>query len=386
MMLFYRCLNGGTCIDGVDNFTCSCPPDLTGIFCECLILDDNDTDCSYIRSTSLTVPTSVFNKTISTSSTTRTTQFYITTESLSTLSSSERTYESSSPEISTEIPESTSPFTESSSVPTVTETYVPNITSVTLEYNITSSRFFSTDMLSSTPYGTYTSIYYGSETPFTDVTTQILESTSTLFGSTETEEITSSTTIAETSFSDITKVATTIPTYSETFTSTSLTSPFIEKTSSEEPSFSTPSSTEMSEFFTGLENVTTSILTSIKDISTVFTKTEYPYTSGATEGPPSKTPKSINWTEPTSIEESSTKIIFTSVPDTSVSYSTLTSSDVIGTTWSEETTTDIEIVTAHPMPDCSLTPCHHGGTCIVTIEGHKVGIILKFPFHAFVFR
>lgn len=44
-------MNGGTCIDGVDNFTCSCPPNLTGVLCECLILDDKNLDCTYIRPT-----------------------------------------------------------------------------------------------------------------------------------------------------------------------------------------------------------------------------------------------------------------------------------------------------------------------------------------------
>lgn len=37
-------MNGGTCIDGVDDFTCSCPPGLTGLLCECLILDDTEED------------------------------------------------------------------------------------------------------------------------------------------------------------------------------------------------------------------------------------------------------------------------------------------------------------------------------------------------------
>ncbi|KAG6459365.1 hypothetical protein O3G_MSEX011328, partial [Manduca sexta] len=46
-----RCMNGGTCIDGVDNFTCSCPPRLAGTLCECLILDDNTLDCEYVSPT-----------------------------------------------------------------------------------------------------------------------------------------------------------------------------------------------------------------------------------------------------------------------------------------------------------------------------------------------
>ncbi|XP_039278690.1 protein eyes shut [Nilaparvata lugens] len=46
-----RCWNGGTCIDGVDNYTCSCPPSLTGRHCECLILDNGHLDCTYVVTT-----------------------------------------------------------------------------------------------------------------------------------------------------------------------------------------------------------------------------------------------------------------------------------------------------------------------------------------------
>lgn len=46
-------MNGGTCIDGVDNFTCSCPPRLTGPLCECLIFDDGTYDCEYVSPTPL---------------------------------------------------------------------------------------------------------------------------------------------------------------------------------------------------------------------------------------------------------------------------------------------------------------------------------------------
>lgn len=55
-------MNGGTCIDGVDDFTCSCPPQLTGLLCECLILDEVDQgaeggsnlNCNYTRNDSTT--------------------------------------------------------------------------------------------------------------------------------------------------------------------------------------------------------------------------------------------------------------------------------------------------------------------------------------------
>ena len=30
-----RCFNGGSCQDGVDSYTCSCPADVSGVNCEC---------------------------------------------------------------------------------------------------------------------------------------------------------------------------------------------------------------------------------------------------------------------------------------------------------------------------------------------------------------
>ncbi|XP_030080407.1 protein eyes shut [Drosophila hydei] len=42
-----RCMNGGVCIDGVDTFSCSCPPLLTGMLCECLMVGEESLDCNY---------------------------------------------------------------------------------------------------------------------------------------------------------------------------------------------------------------------------------------------------------------------------------------------------------------------------------------------------
>ncbi|XP_059616648.1 protein eyes shut, partial [Phlebotomus argentipes] len=50
------CQNGGTCIDGVDDFSCSCPPDLSGSLCECLVLTDGNFNCNYTRPPGWSLP------------------------------------------------------------------------------------------------------------------------------------------------------------------------------------------------------------------------------------------------------------------------------------------------------------------------------------------
>ncbi|GAB0086236.1 Protein eyes shut [Sergentomyia squamirostris] len=64
------CQNGGTCIDGVDDFTCSCPSDLSGSLCECLILLDGDFNCNYTRPPDWTPPPLSSTTTMVTSTTT----------------------------------------------------------------------------------------------------------------------------------------------------------------------------------------------------------------------------------------------------------------------------------------------------------------------------
>ncbi|CAH2066331.1 unnamed protein product, partial [Iphiclides podalirius] len=76
-----RCMNGGSCIDGVDNFTCSCPPNLTGPLCECLILDEDNYNCEYVS------PTAIY-ETTSTSFLTTKTEKQTTTIVATTMSTS----------------------------------------------------------------------------------------------------------------------------------------------------------------------------------------------------------------------------------------------------------------------------------------------------------
>uniref|UniRef100_A0A1A9WEY9 EGF-like domain-containing protein n=1 Tax=Glossina brevipalpis TaxID=37001 RepID=A0A1A9WEY9_9MUSC len=51
-----RCMNGGVCIDGVDTFSCSCPPLLTGMLCECLMIGEDSLDCNYTAPSTSATP------------------------------------------------------------------------------------------------------------------------------------------------------------------------------------------------------------------------------------------------------------------------------------------------------------------------------------------
>lgn len=56
-----RCTNGGTCIDGVDEFHCSCPTGFVGSFCECLLLGNGTMDCNYTAPTGATTSTPFYS-------------------------------------------------------------------------------------------------------------------------------------------------------------------------------------------------------------------------------------------------------------------------------------------------------------------------------------
>ncbi|EDW11527.2 protein eyes shut [Drosophila mojavensis] len=62
-----RCMNGGVCIDGVDTFSCSCPPLLTGMLCECLMVGEESLDCNYTAPATAAPPLSVTPSVLSSS-------------------------------------------------------------------------------------------------------------------------------------------------------------------------------------------------------------------------------------------------------------------------------------------------------------------------------
>lgn len=131
---------------------------------------------------------------------------------------------------------------------------------------------------------------------------------------------------------------------------------FANKTKTSE--FSTAITFPFTREVTFLTSTPTSAQTTTEDIIS----TKHPIEPSTLE-PFSKTPKSINWTEKVTTLEYTTEI---SSSSTSISLDTSSSS-------TEEPTTITEIVTATSQkPDCAITPCQNGGTCIVTVEGSQV--------------
>nr|XP_022918881.1 protein eyes shut [Onthophagus taurus]XP_022918882.1 protein eyes shut [Onthophagus taurus]XP_022918883.1 protein eyes shut [Onthophagus taurus] len=148
-----RCMNGGSCIDGIDTFTCSCPPKLTGLYCECLILEDNSLDCTYIKPTIIDFTTTEIPITFTTTSTVFTEMPNSTTNLIdltnftqtesSTKSSSESTFSTFSTEstfitsIPTETPISLSTISNTTSTLTERSTTKLFSTEITTILNVT---------------------------------------------------------------------------------------------------------------------------------------------------------------------------------------------------------------------------------------------------------
>ncbi|KAL1124136.1 hypothetical protein AAG570_001906 [Ranatra chinensis] len=107
------CLNGGSCIDGVDSYSCSCPTGLTGRFCECVI-SDGSIDCNHIRPT-IGVPTTSSVETEYDSSTTvlvHSTDYEVSSRSGTELFTETVTQGFSTKSVTEEMIDETSPFLE----------------------------------------------------------------------------------------------------------------------------------------------------------------------------------------------------------------------------------------------------------------------------------
>lgn len=347
-------MNGGTCIDGVDNFTCSCPSNLTGVLCECLIIGSNEFDCAYVSPTIITITSS-------------TRMGYIPTKiSTTTLSN-----------LSTEIEKLTTEFM-------IETTEVPNLITFSTETESVAPTLAVTEKSTSPP-----SIITELSTEFTYEQSTTQHSTTSIVNETSSEGITTLTPTAETT-SEIS--STTLETTFKTTTPEEKSSQITSKTITTPPS------------------KITSVATEIPSTNEPFYSTEYSQTeSSETETAIFETSK---YPQPTTEESRSTVSIETTaapnvtiVPRTTIISSEettpfvyteetiLTSSvtpfltmeprsegmptsfSTIGTTISS----DYNVTTPHTViPDCTKigNECRNGGTCTFDSMGYRVCMYL----------
>lgn len=319
--LNYRCVNGGTCIDGIDEFTCSCPTGLTGLFCECLLLETGDMDCNY------TAP-----------------------ETSSIIYSTE--YDTAA---------TSQPFTISSSKTSIpihdkTNSIVPNATAdISSTTTIQIPTQMSTDTETSTQFNTlFTTIYTSLET----LSTMFTESSSS-----------SSSSIPEAIVP--TSSTTTISIETETTTSTTT-----DNTSNDR----TTSTIQPIEIMPPIELITTPTTPSTADITTTGTSgtvltTLTPYfTDSPQSSSTSRTmPSSSTTTIPSSTANDDSR---TSTSDTTMSPTWPTVTQTMTTETMDTTTITYRVDNFTGIPDCMKIPCFNGGTCTGTSEGAKVSIYI----------
>ncbi|XP_049813652.1 protein eyes shut-like [Schistocerca nitens] len=320
-----RCLNGGTCLDGIDNFTCSCPPNLTGRICECLIISPGHLNCSFILPSTSEFPTQ--------------TATVASTEYLTSAFSSDRTVPKSTTLAEGKVSRTTAP--------TFTETVLPS-----------SSTFSFMAGTSST------------HPPTEPISSYFTSSSETVVPDTEL-----STTTAKQMFTDVTvyqeKSSKITPqTESSTLTSTEMLGTNITTEKLKPVSVQTltvPSYTEM------VSEITT--LPSVEEKSTLIPPDYY------TTGP--FTTEKVTLPPPSGETDETKSISLTSVGVETFSDGIFTVLQTVKTTAptsdiSALDTTELEYTTATQVipsaetevytstakiPDCSVTPCLHGGTC-----------------------
>lgn len=401
-----RCMNGGTCLDGVDNFTCSCPPQLTGQFCECLITGTGQLNCSYILPSSTTllpsppaiteVPSTltwpaVIPTGLTTEETTITSQ--VTTYVVPSSPTSPSTSETTSGDIysySTTSSSLSSKFTTSFDETLVTETTTSNFTgTISTEMPSTTSSIFTltTSEAVSTPTEEIAT------TKIETVTYPFLTESKTPL---TTSEMTESRPAEESSPTERTQTPEVLTLYSNV-TEVSASTPFPEKSStsiatvgisSEIPSIVTseeitlrsetstsasPTSTEQA--LSTEEPLSEQPLTPQSTVSLL----PYPVTVVTEEVPSQNITITEQVTTVVNTELSSeypTTFFLTTSPRTPemTPTSTLTPTE----TTPVELTSD-RYTTSTELPDCTVIPCHNGGTCIHTKDGPQVSALLSDP-------
>lgn len=312
-------MNGGTCIDGVDNFTCSCPPNLTGVFCECLIVGQNEFDCTYVSPTSVT--------------------FTISTKSASVSTTTKLN-------VSTEIEKITKLTSETTEVPNlVTISYYSTETSTTEE----------TTLLS-----TSTEVSYE-----TSPESEPISSTIAVLNGTVSEEIdtTTLTTLTLPEVSSTTFSGVTLAGINETTTET-------ETETTKELVYSNESSKNASTAIYETSTKYSLTSTEIKLPKTTFSieVTETPNTtfSVSTVSSPQEAASSFIYPEDTTLISSVTP--FMTVEPRSEAFTTLLpiSSTIVG---------EYNLTTVSGLiPDCTQmgNECRNGGTCVFSTDGYRV--------------
>ncbi|XP_060801993.1 protein eyes shut [Amyelois transitella] len=335
-----RCMNGGSCIDGVDNFTCSCPPLLTGTLCECLILEDGTYDCEYVSPTPITSSTEP-------------------TFSLSSLQE-----ELSSTEIITAYTPifndstSTTPPIKETEMTTITTTVLPTEIVTTTELTLTAKEIITTinsetetiqtteftatsetdtTLTSLTATGEVpTAVTIDSENSRTDIPTECKENCETTDSTTNLVSVDTETTLTEIIVADTTTIVTT----------------------KETPEFLTPITTE-----TEITDVTT--LPSNESVFT--TESSTPIVSSSTSLMTTEISAEMTSTPKGDV---TTEKMFTDTPtEHAATEHPLTTEH--STTEVMESTTSFETSTLYTTQqyECSDSMCHNHGNCINTPHG-----------------
>jgi protein eyes shut len=336
MRLYFRCMNGGTCIDGVDNFTCSCPPRLTGTLCECLILDDETYDCDYVSPTPLPEVTESLILTTS--------QDIITTD-VTTIYTTEYNY---TKPVTTMVVDETEPWTSTTSQPKSTSVYtVIDTDSTTQEISSTTET-----ANEETTAVTFESTTLREETMITLLTeslsvTEMAETTAT------TEYIDSSTKTKETtvmSLSTSTEISTTA---TNNFTETGL--PLITEKSTEK---ATTEWTTTDRSTTGDTDVSLVPVTETIDNITEIAKE---LTPGST------TTSKVDVTSEKMFTDTPTEPFITNYPTTPF-YTTTEAMEI--TTILDKTT----FLTTTLQAECTDSFCNNHGTCSPSPNGVRVSM------------
>lgn len=397
-----RCMNGGTCLDGVDNFTCSCPPGLTGILCECLILDDDQLDCEYVS------PTPLFENTTSTyiTPTSQLYTIYSTSVETSTADSETSTSEDTTfkykttmlftEEVTsvTNVPMST--WDQSSLSTLDNNNYTISFSSsqqsseITTEYAETSTESASkpssesTQTVYSTDSTTNSELFLTSAYPFNQSTTQMYMTSSdyqstnlpystpfiyTRSSSTDKDEILKSTYSTDSNIILTTESTNTDTTERSTDSITTEGTTNEVLTTNDGTASSTVYSTAVNEEDLNTRFIPENMKTDSTSTSTMTTST--------TESIELTTPPAVLTEEPSIPPTRDTTIMPSFDLETTSEMSSLFTESPLSSsasTFSYETTDQTYEYTSVSTvdPDCSKLECLNGGSCIHSTEGPKV--------------